>query len=173
MTNYETRPEDRHATRGAEPRRGTPPAPGPEQPTASFGATAATTTREDERYEEQRYGDERYGDEYGQRYRARREEHEDYEEPRSRRSVMGLVSGLAQDAVRLVRQEAELAKAEMSEKVDQARNGLVELGAGAAIAYAGFLVLLASATFALARIALTLAARPPETPITSAFALFF
>ena len=73
--------------------------------------------------------------------------------PRSRdggfRSALHIARELAQDVGLLARQEAQLARAEIGEKVDQVRAGVTELGAGAAVAYAGFLVLLVSAVFGL------------------------
>lgn len=49
---------------------------------------------------------------------------------------------LARETVTLVRQEAELARAEMSEKLDQARAGVTELSIGALVTWAGLLFLL-------------------------------
>jgi xanthine/uracil permease len=49
----------------------------------------------------------------------------------------------------LVHQEAELAKAEISEKVSQVATGAAEIAAGGAILFAGFIVLLFAAVGAL------------------------
>ena len=50
----------------------------------------------------------------------------------------------------LVVQEVRLAKAEVSEKIAQVQRGVVSLAAGGAIAFAGFLALLAAAVLGLA-----------------------
>jgi hypothetical protein len=71
------------------------------------------------------------------------------QEPGSPRSLTGLLSDLWQESVTLVRAETELAKAEISEKVSEAKTGLVSLAAGGAIAFAGFMVLLWAAVRAL------------------------
>src|SRR5690606_2423057 len=56
---------------------------------------------------------------------------------------------LAQETASLVRKEVELAKAEMSGKIDQVQSGAISAAAGGAILYAGFLVLLLALTVAL------------------------
>jgi xanthine/uracil permease len=68
------------------------------------------------------------------------------------RPLTGLLSELAQETTTLVRKEVELAKAEMSEKVNQATAGAVSLAAGGMVAFAGVIFLLLAATFALAKI---------------------
>jgi xanthine/uracil permease len=68
------------------------------------------------------------------------------------RSLVGLFSDLWRETATLVRDEAELAKAEITEKVSQVQSAAVELAAGAAILYAGFLVLLAAAALGLAQV---------------------
>lgn len=65
------------------------------------------------------------------------------------RSTGSLLSELAHQVSELIRQEAALVRAEVSEKVDQARNGVVSIGTGAVVAYAGFIILLASAVLGL------------------------
>lgn len=64
-------------------------------------------------------------------------------------TTIGLISSLARDSVTLIRQEAELARAEVSEKVDDARSGITELAAGALVAYAGVTFLLLAAVLGL------------------------
>ena len=68
------------------------------------------------------------------------------------RSLVGLFSDLWRETATLVRDEAELAKAEITEKVTQVQTAAVELAAGAAVLYAGFLVLLAAAAIGLAQV---------------------
>lgn len=61
-----------------------------------------------------------------------------------------LFSDLASQSRTLVIQEVALAKAELSQKISQATRGLTYVGIGGAIAYAGFLALVAAAIFGLA-----------------------
>lgn len=68
------------------------------------------------------------------------------------RSLVGLFSDLWRETATLVRDEAELAKAEISEKVSKAQSAMVEVAAGALILYAGFLVLLFAAAAGLAEL---------------------
>ena len=62
---------------------------------------------------------------------------------------MSLFSDLWRETRTLVHQEAELAKAEISEKVSQVTTGAGEIAAGGAILFAGFIVLLFAAVGAL------------------------
>ena len=66
------------------------------------------------------------------------------------RSLIGLFSDLWRETSTLVHEEAELAKAEISEKVSQVGSGVAELAVGGAIVFSGFLVLLAAAVAGLA-----------------------
>ena len=59
------------------------------------------------------------------------------------RSLGTLIGDLAQETTALLRKEVELAKSEMSEKIDKATAGATSMAAGAAVLYAGFLVFLA------------------------------
>ena len=68
------------------------------------------------------------------------------------RSLMALFSDLWRETATLLRDEAELAKAEISEKVTQAETAVASLAAGALVLYAGFLVLLAAACGGLAKL---------------------
>jgi xanthine/uracil permease len=71
-------------------------------------------------------------------------------EPRAeRRSVTGLLSDLWRESSTLVRQEAELAKAEMSEKVSEMETAGVSLVVAGAVLFAGVIMLLLSAAAAL------------------------
>ena len=65
------------------------------------------------------------------------------------RSLIGLFSDLWRETQTLVHQEAELAKAEISEKVSRVTTGAGEIAAGGAILFAGFIVLLFAAVGAL------------------------
>jgi xanthine/uracil permease len=65
------------------------------------------------------------------------------------RSLMGLFADLWRETQTLVHQEAQLAKAELSEKVSQVATGAGEIAAGGAVLFAGFIVLLFAAVGAL------------------------
>lgn len=65
------------------------------------------------------------------------------------RSLIGLFSDLFRETSTLVHEEAQLAKAEISEKVSQLGTGAAEIAAGGAILFAGFIVLLFAAVGAL------------------------
>lgn len=67
-------------------------------------------------------------------------------------SLGELFGQLSTDMSFLVRQEIELAKTEMTEKASKAVKNIGFLVVGGTIAYAGLLVLLAAATFALAEL---------------------
>jgi len=69
---------------------------------------------------------------------------------RDDRSLGELFSELAQETSTLVRQEVQLAKTELSEKASQVGKDVGFLAVGGAVAYAGFLVLLAAITALLA-----------------------
>lgn len=66
-----------------------------------------------------------------------------------RRSLLGLFSDLWRETTTLVHEEAELAKAELNEKVSQVTTGAGEIASGGAILFAGFIVLLFAAVGAL------------------------
>src|SRR5687767_10360036 len=68
------------------------------------------------------------------------------------RSLTQLFSDLWRQTTTLLREEAELAKAEMSEKVSQVGSGLTSVAIGGAIAFAGFLLLLFAASNGLAQV---------------------
>jgi hypothetical protein len=71
---------------------------------------------------------------------------------REERSLPALLSQLMRDSTDLVRQEIALAKAEAAEKVSQTTTAIVALAIGGAVAFAGFLVLLDAAVYALAEL---------------------
>src|SRR5918997_1947727 len=66
------------------------------------------------------------------------------------RSLIALFSDLFRETSTLVHQEAELAKAEISEKVSEVGKGIAEIAVGGAIIFAGFIVLLFAASNGLA-----------------------
>lgn len=65
------------------------------------------------------------------------------QQSRDERSLGELFSDLTRELSTLVRQEATLAKTELSDKVSNVGRDLGLVAAGGAVAYAGFLVLLA------------------------------
>lgn len=67
----------------------------------------------------------------------------------ARPSLGSLFSDLWRQTTTLVQEEAELAKAEVSDKVSQAASGAGTMAAGGAVLYAGFLALLVAAANAL------------------------
>jgi xanthine/uracil permease len=69
--------------------------------------------------------------------------------PQQDRTLISLFGDLWRETQTLVHQEAQLAKAEISEKVSQVTTGAGEIAAGGAILFAGFIVLLFSAVGAL------------------------
>jgi hypothetical protein len=70
--------------------------------------------------------------------------------PKSERSLATLLSDLATETILLMRQEMALLKAELHEKFSRVGQGATALGAGALIAYSGWLALVAAAVLALA-----------------------
>lgn len=60
------------------------------------------------------------------------------------RTLGDLFSQLAHDTSTLFRQEVQLAKAELTESASEAGRGIAFLAAGGAVAYAGFLAILAA-----------------------------
>lgn len=71
---------------------------------------------------------------------------------RNGHSFMGLVRELLRESEALVRAEADLLRTEFSEKVTQAQRGIGAMITGGAVLFAGLLVLLAAAVFALAQV---------------------
>jgi len=70
--------------------------------------------------------------------------------PKTERSIATLLSDLASETILLLRQELALLKAELHEKFSRAGQGATALGAGALVAFSGWLVLLAAAVLGLA-----------------------
>ena len=75
-------------------------------------------------------------------------------EPRAKadRSIATLLSDLAGETSLLIRTELSLFKSELQEKFGRAGQGIAALGAGALIAFSGWLVLLAAAVLGLATV---------------------
>lgn len=72
-------------------------------------------------------------------------------------SIGSLLTTVMQEISSLVRNEAELAKTEMSEKTDQAMAGIASIAIAGAVLLGGFLTLLAAAVFLLNEVL------PPDT----------
>lgn len=72
--------------------------------------------------------------------------------PKAERSIATLLSDLASEAILLLRQEMALLKAELHEKFNRVGQGASALGAGALVAFSGWLVLLAAAVLGLAEV---------------------
>jgi hypothetical protein len=70
-------------------------------------------------------------------------------EAREERPLGELFSSLAEDSRNLIRQELELAKTEMTEKVEGIGKDLGSMVVGVSVLYAGFLVLLAALVLGL------------------------
>jgi hypothetical protein len=66
------------------------------------------------------------------------------------RTLRDLASSLSSDVSLLVRQEAELAKAQIDDRLKRAKKDGIALGAGGAVAYTGVLALTAAVIAALA-----------------------
>ncbi len=77
-------------------------------------------------------------------------ERDDIAPSRHDRSLGELFTDLSRETFRLVRQELEFAKIEMSRKVSRASRNSMYLVAGAAVVYAGFLSILAAVVLGLA-----------------------
>lgn len=73
-------------------------------------------------------------------------------QPQAERPLGELFSDLSSQVSRLVRDEVRLARAELSEKASNAGRGAVFMGAGAALAYAGLLALLAALIIGLGQL---------------------
>jgi len=72
--------------------------------------------------------------------------------PLPRNGVADLIGQLGSDLAGLVRKEAELARAEVSEKVSAAGKAVVDLAAGALLLVAALLVLLQALVLALSKV---------------------
>ncbi len=74
------------------------------------------------------------------------------EQRRDERSLGELFAELSRELTALVRQEAALARAELTEKATTAGKNVGVLAAGGAVAYAGFLALLAALIIGLGQL---------------------
>lgn len=70
-------------------------------------------------------------------------------QPRDERSLGDLFSELSRETTTLVRQEVQLAKAELTQSATEAARGIGMLVAGGAVAYAGLFFLLLAIVFGL------------------------
>lgn len=70
-------------------------------------------------------------------------------ELRQERSIGELFGQLSQDMTLLVRQEIQLARTEMSDKISRLTSNLISVGAGGFVAYLGGLALVAAVILAL------------------------
>jgi len=84
------------------------------------------------------------------RYESARDAGRERPVPGETRSLVALFSDLFRETSTLVHQEAQLAKAEMSEKVSEVGKGIAAIAIGGAITFAGFIVLLIAASNGLA-----------------------
>ncbi len=77
-----------------------------------------------------------------------------------RRSVFGLVGNLTGDVPTFIRQEIDLAKTELSEKISELGRNAVSLAVGGFVAYAGLIVFLIGVGFIIAYAFQTLGVAP-------------
>jgi len=70
--------------------------------------------------------------------------------PSDEGGMAGLLRQLTGDVTNLLTKEAQLAKAEIREAADEAKMGVVSMGAGAAVAFSGFLAIIFGFIYALA-----------------------
>ena len=80
------------------------------------------------------------------------------------RSMTSLVTDILRDMSDLVREEVALAKAEASEKFTKMQVAVVAVAIGGAVAFAGLIVLLDAAVYALGNVMGPLAQRFPALP---------
>jgi Protein of unknown function (DUF1469). len=80
------------------------------------------------------------------------------------RSMTGLIGDILRDISDLVRQEIALAKAEASEKFTKMQVALAAIAIGGAVAFAGLIVLLDAAVYALANVMGPIVERFPALP---------
>ncbi len=74
------------------------------------------------------------------------------QERREEQTLGELFAALARDTTTLVRQEIDLARTELTQKISGLGTDVGRLGIGAAVAYAGFLALVAGVILALGEI---------------------
>ncbi|WP_303908453.1 phage holin family protein [Thiohalomonas denitrificans] len=83
----------------------------------------------------------------------------------SEKSLASLIADLSRETSTLVRDEVQLAKAEMSEKVDQTASGAVSILTGAFVAFSGLLALLYAAIVVLAELIAPWTTQPWVAPL--------
>lgn len=84
--------------------------------------------------------------------------------PPDTRPMTGLIGDVLRDVADLLRQEIALAKAEASDKLTKLQIALGAIAVGGAIAFAGLIVLLDAAVFALANFMGAMVERFPALP---------
>lgn len=72
--------------------------------------------------------------------------------PQRHRSLSGVVADLWRESIELIRAEAALAKAEISDKVSHLGAGMVWLAIGAAVLFAGLVLVLVAVVAGLAQL---------------------
>lgn len=72
--------------------------------------------------------------------------------PERHRSISGLVADLWRESIELIREEAALAKAEISDMVSHLGSAMVWLAIGAAVLFAGLVLVLVAAVAGLAQL---------------------
>lgn len=84
--------------------------------------------------------------------------------PQDPRPMTGVISDIFRDISDLVREEIALAKAEASEKFTKMQVALIAIATGGAVAFAGLIVLLDAAVYALGNVMGPLVQRFPALP---------
>jgi len=83
----------------------------------------------------------------------------------SDKPITGLLSDLARETSDLVQTEIRLAKAEISEKINQVNSGIVSLITGGVVAFVGLLFLLQAVTIVLAQLLEPITQQPWVAPL--------
>ncbi|MGE0080184.1 MAG: phage holin family protein [Thiohalomonadaceae bacterium] len=83
----------------------------------------------------------------------------------SDKPITGLLSDLARETSDLVQTEVRLAKAELSEKINQVNSGLVSLISGGVVVFVGLLFLLQAVTIVLAQLLEPVTQQPWVAPL--------
>lgn len=81
------------------------------------------------------------------------------------KSLAGLLADLSRETTTLIRDEVQIAKAEMNRKVDQATSAALAMLMGGLVVFAGLLVLLWAATAALAQLIAPWTQQPWVAPL--------
>src|SRR5690554_5801672 len=83
----------------------------------------------------------------------------------SDKPITGLLSDLPRETSDLVQTEIRLAKAEISEKINQVNSGIVSLITGGVVAFVGLLFLLQAVTIVLAQLLEPITQQPWVAPL--------